>query len=269
MLDKIFERLDKKRESKINITDYGVYTSREAEAVYSDNEQEYIKSERKNRNLNVSTVDSFIDFIREELKRVDNKTGYMATVTINNEGGLFSADDDFKKITCEYSRSLTEGWKALENVANTKIGHEQLLVTLQKLRPYIENFEELYFTLLDIRAIGRSEMISNPVFFTDGAGSFGASSGYKITYKLSSGTQEEVNLPNKFEVILPYSRGRQDVLYKVPVELMYLNNGSGRIEILFQIAELERIEETALQEEVEYLKEKLSEFSELLVLLNY
>lgn len=55
----------------------------------------------------------------------------------------------------------------------------------------------------------------------------------------------------------------------VPVELMYLNNGTGRVEILFQIAELERIEEEALKDEVDYLTAKLDNFSDLLVLLNY
>lgn len=80
---------------------------------------------------------------------------------------------------------------------------------------------------------------------------FNAGSGYKISFKLQSGTQEDVVLPNRFIVHLPYSRGRQDVLYDVPVELMYLNNGTGRVEILFQIAELERIEEEALKDEVD------------------
>lgn len=36
MLDKLFDRLDKKRDSKITITEYGVYGTREVEAVYSD-----------------------------------------------------------------------------------------------------------------------------------------------------------------------------------------------------------------------------------------
>lgn len=268
MLDKLFERIDCKRESKLNITEYGVYSERQIEAVYSDYDKKYIITERKDRRLDVSTVDSFIDFIREELKRNKNKTGKIATVIINNSGGFFSADDDFKTTSCRYNRSLTAAWGALTNVANCKINHEQLLTTLQKLRPYIANFENLYLTLLDIRSIGRSEMISNPVFIP-GEDGLSAGSGYKISFKLQSGTQEDVVLPNRFVVKLPYSRGRQDVLYDVPVELMYLNNGTGRVEILFQIAELEEIEEQALKDEVLYLKEGLKEFEDLLVLLNY
>lgn len=269
MLDKLFDRIDSKREAKIEVTEYGVYSSRQVEAVYSDSKEEYEVQERIERSLEVSTVNSFIDFINEELDRAKNKTGKKSTVIINNCGGYFSADDDFKDISCEYERSLTEGWKTLRSVANCKIGHEQLLTTLQKLRPYIDNFEDLYLALLDIRAIGRSEMVSNPVFFMGDDGGLGASSGYKITYKLQSGTQEDVMLPNKFEVVLPYARGRQDITYRVPVELMFLNNGNGRIEVLFQIAELEQIEEDALEDEVKYLKEQLSEFKDLLVLLNY
>lgn len=269
MLDKLFDRIDRKRDAKIEVTEYGVYGSRQVEAVYSDSSEQYKVRERAVRRLRVSTVNSFIDFINEELDRTKNKTGKKSTVIISDCGGNFSADDNFEGISCSYERSLTEGWKTLCRVANCKIGHEQLLTTLQKLRPYIDNFEDLYLTLLDIRAIGRSEMVSNPVFFMGNDGGLGVSSGYKITYKLQSGTQEDVMLPNAFEVVLPYARGRQDITYRVPVELMYLNNGNGRIEVLFQVAELEQIEENALEDEVKYLKEQLSEFKDLLVLLNY
>lgn len=267
MLDKIFKRFDNKREVKTTVKQYGVYTSKDVEAVYNDSIERYEIGTPLGRNLNISTVDSFIDFIREELSRIGKETGKFATVTINEKGGYFTADDDFKSITCHYDRSLTTGWKVIQHVANMEMNHEELLTTLQKLRPFIENFEDLYLTLLDIRTIGRSEMISNPVFVA--GDECVASSGYKITYKLQSGTQEDVTLPNHFEVVLPYSRGRQDILYKVPVELMFLNNGSGRLRILFQISELEQIEEDALKEEVEYLKDKLAVFKDLLVLLNY
>ena len=267
MLSKLFDRFDKKRDITINVTDYGVYTERKVEAIYNDSEKCYMTKRWKARDLKVSTVDSFVDFIAEEFKRADNETGNKSTVVINSYGGRFSGDDDFNNITCNYERSLTTGWTELNKVANTKINHETLLTTLQKLRPYIENFEDLYLTLLDIRSIGRSEMISNPVFVP--GDDMIANSGYKITYKLQSGTQEDVTLPNRFEVILPYSRGRQDVYYRVPVELLYLNNGNGRIEIVFQVAELEQIEEQALQDEVDYLKSKLTQFKDLLVLLNY
>lgn len=267
MLSKLFDRFDKKRDVIIEVTDYGVYSSRKLEAIYNDSDKCYRTKSWATRCLKVSTVDSFVDFIAEEFKRARNETGNNATVVINRHGGNFNGNDNFENIGCNYERSLTTGWIELNRVANTKINHETLLTTLQKLRPYIENFEDLYLTLLDIRSIGRSEMISNPVFVP--GDDMIANSGYKITYKLQSGTQEDVTLPNRFEVILPYSRGRQDVCYRVPVELLYLNNGNGRIEIVFQVAELEQIEEQALQDEVDYLKSKLAQFKDLLVLLNY
>ena len=264
MLKEIFERLDKKREVQIDSTNYGVYSERPQKMIYSDCKQEYEPIERYTRKLEVSSVNSFIDFITEELKRLNNETGDKTTVTINSNGGYFSADDDFKQISCNYKRSLTNGWETLQRVANQKLNHEQLLIVLQQLRPYIISFEELYAQLLDIRTIGRSEMVSNPVFINSEA-----QTGYKIKFKLQSGTEDETELPNKFTLRLPYAKGRLDVNYYVPIELMFMNNGNGKLEILFQCSELENIEEQALNDEVEYLKKKLEQFKDLLVLLNY
>ncbi len=109
MLKELFERLDKKRDIQIDSTDYGVYSERPQKMIYSDCKQEYASIERYSRKLEVSSVNSFIDFISEELKRLNNETGNKTTVTINTNGGYFSADDDFKQIGCNYKRSLTNG----------------------------------------------------------------------------------------------------------------------------------------------------------------
>lgn len=264
MLKELLDRIDNKRDVKIEVEEYGVYNSRKTEAIYNDATSCYQTRGRNNRTLDVSSVNSFIDFIDEELDRCENKTGKLATVVVNDGGGSFCADDDFGGKRCDYERSLTTLWKTLKSVANCKLNHEELLTTLQRLRPCISNFEDLYLKLLDIRTIGRSEMISNPVFMNGEAGC-----GYKIKYKLQNGVQDESELPSNFICVVPYAKGRPDVTYNIPIELMFLNNGSGRIEVLFQCSELERIEEKALQDEVDYLKEKLSKYSDLLVLLNY
>ena len=264
MFKELLQRFDTKRDTKTTVTEYGVYGERQVECVYNDALQQYQKSDKLERNIRVSSVNSFIDFIGEELDRLGNKTGKKSTVTINTKGGCFTADDDFKDIECHYERALTNLWQTLKNVANKKMGHEELLTTLQRLRPCIPNFESLYRNLLDIRTIGRSEMISNPVFIDGEAGA-----GYKISYKLQNGADDESILPSNFKCIVPFAKGRPDVVYEVPVELMFLNNGNGRVEILFQCSELERIEEKALQDEVDYLQENLEEFKDLLVLLNY
>lgn len=264
MFKELLNRIDTKRDVKIEVEDYGVYKSRKLEAVYNDAKQCYEVNGVSSRNLRVSSVNSFIDFIDDELIRNENKTGTFATVTVNTEGGYFSADDNFGGKSCAYERSLTTLWQTIKSVANQKLNHEQLLTTLQRLRPCITNFEDLYLRLLDIRTIGRSEMISNPVFINSEAGC-----GYKITYKLQNGTQDESELPSNFTCVVPFAKGRPDVTYEIPVELMFLNNGNGRVEVLFQCSELERIEEKALQDEVDYLKENLSKYKDLLVLLNY
>lgn len=264
MLNKLLDRFDKKRDITIEVTERGVYSNRKVEAVYNDSNKHYEIQNARTRAQEVSCVNSFIDFIDDELNRDNNATGKLATVSISNAGGFFCADDNFGNRSCVYNRALTMLWKTLKSVANQKLNHEQLLTTLQKLRPCIANFEELYLNLLDIRTIGRSEIISNPVFINGEAGM-----GYKISYKLQNGTDDESILPSNFKCIVPYAKGRMDAVYEIPVELMFLNNGNGNIEVLFQVAELEQIEEKALQDEVEYLKEKLEKYCDLLVLLNY
>lgn len=264
MLKELFNRIDTKRDVKTTVTEYGVYGERQIECVYNDAKQCYEEQDRISRSIDVSSVNSFIDFIREELDRLGNKTGKKSTVIINNDGGEFCADDDFKDINCDYNRALTTLWKTLRSAANRKMNHEELLTTLQRLRPCIPNFEELYRNLLDIRTIGRSVMISNPVFIDGEAGA-----GYKISFKLQNGADDEAILPSNFTCVVPFAKGRPDVTYEVPIELMFLNNGSGKVEVLFQCSELERIEEKALQDEVEYLTKNLEEFKDLLVLLNY
>lgn len=264
MLKELFNRLDTKRDVKITITDYGVYGERQIECVYNDAKQCYEELKKDCRNIDVSSVNSFIDFIREELDRLNNKTGKKATVVINNNGGSFCADDDFQDIACDYNRAITTLWRTLRSVANKRMNHEELLTTLQRLRPCISNFEELYRNLLDIRTIGRSEITSNPVFIDGEAGA-----GYKISFRLQNGADDETVLPSNFTCIVPYAKGRPDVTYELPIELMFLNNGHGKVEILFQCSELERMEEQALQDEVKYLQENLTEFKDLLVLLNY
>lgn len=265
MFKEILKKLEAKRDVTIEATQYGVYTTRKTELLYNDADQKYeLEFSKKDRNVAVSSIKSFIDYIKEELDRLDNKTGKKATVIISNQGGLFSADDDFGDNHCRYSRAETSLWKTIKSVANRKLNHEELLTTLQKLRPCIADFQTLYRQLLDIRTIGRSEVISNPVFIDGEAGA-----GYKINFKLQSGNDEQAVLPSQFSCTVPYAKGRPEVAYEIPVELMFLNDGHGRIEVLFQCAELEQIEEEALQDEVDYLVKNLGEFKDLLVLLNY
>ena len=125
MLKELLDRIDNKRDVKIEVEEYGVYNSRKTEAIYNDATSCYQTRGRNNRILDVSSVNSFIDFIDEELDRCKNKTGKLATVVVNGGGGSFCADDDFGGKRCDYERSLTTLWKTLKSVAHCKLNHEE------------------------------------------------------------------------------------------------------------------------------------------------
>lgn len=99
MFKELFDRLDKKRNVEIESTEYGVYSEKNMKALYNDNTMQYEFLTKRTRHITVSSVDSFIDFISEELKRLNNASGQKTTVTIHDDGGFFSADDDFGTIT--------------------------------------------------------------------------------------------------------------------------------------------------------------------------
>lgn len=260
----LLKNVRERRPEKSEVTIYGNYSTKTKEAVYNDGEEEYTVREDIKSGESVSSVRSFATFIKEELRRRDNTTGNFATATINSKGGIFYADDDFIKGKCEFTRKLSQQWEALASCVDKTLRHEELLRVMQKLSPSIENFHELYIDLLDVRIIGRSEMTSNPIF-VDGE----ATSGYKIKFKMQSGDQEESTLPCYFVCKVPYAKGNYEQMYEVPIELMYLNDGNGHLNILFQCPTFENIEETAMLDEVNYLKDELKKHEDLLVLFNY
>ena len=133
---------------------------------------------------------------------------------------------------------------------------------MQKLSPSIVNFENLYPTFLDIRVIGRAETVSKP-FYVKGE----TESGIRIKFKMQGGEDENITMPEKFSIALPYAKGNYEKLYNVDVQLVY-DNKCG-INILIQAPMFEQVEEEALLDEVKYLKKELSKYPDLLVLFNF
>lgn len=66
---------------------------------------------------------------------------------------------------------------------------------------------------------------------------------------------------------LPYAKGNYEKLYDVDVQLVY-DNRCG-INVLIQAPRFEQAEEQALLDEVEFLKEELKQYPDLLVLFNF
>lgn len=261
-IKKILSNIQAKRPVKDEITIYGNYSERTKEAIYNDSTQKYETGNYLKTCENVSTVKSFRDFIKEELKRRKKETGDLATAVISSKGGRFVADDDFQRGQCEFHRSLSQQWLAFAECIGRTYNHEEFLRLLQKLSPSIPDFKDLYFKFLDIRVIGRSESVSKP-FYVNGE----TEQGVKIKFKMQGGEDDSITLPDSFIITLPYAKGNYDKLYEVNVNLVY-DNRCG-INILIQAPEFEQVEEQALLDEVEFLKEELSEYKDLLVLFNF
>lgn len=258
----ILSNIQEQRPVKETVTLYGNYSNKKVEAIYSDAKKEYETINPLKSCKEVSTVDSFVAYIKEELKRRKKETGNLATAIIDSKGGEFIADDDYNKGICKYERSLSEQWLTFRECIGRTYAHEDFLRLMQKLSPSIVNFEELYPTLLDIRVIGRSEEVSKP-FYVKGE----CETGVKIKFKMRGGEDEDIIMPETFTVRLPYAKGNYDKLYDVDVQLVY-DNRCG-ISILIQAPKFEQVEECALLDEVEHLKEELSKYPDLLVLFNF
>ena len=258
----ILKNIQQQRPVREAITIHGNYTNKTVEAIYNDSAQRYETQNPLKTCENVSTVESFADFIREELKRRDRETGKLATAVIDSNGGRFTADDDFQTGNCKFTRSLSEQWIAFRDCIGRSYNHEEFLRLMQKLSPSIVNFENLYPTFLDIRVIGRAETVSKP-FYVKGE----TESGIRIKFKMQGGEDENITMPEKFSIALPYAKGNYEKLYNVDVQLVY-DNKCG-INILIQAPMFEQVEEEALLDEVKYLKKELSKYPDLLVLFNF
>lgn len=262
-IKKILQNIQVQRPVKDEAIIYGNYTTTTKEAFYDDSDRCYRVRDYLKNSEEVSTVQSFSDFIKEELKRRDKTTGKLATAVINSAGGHFTADDDFQRGNCTFKRSLSEQWLAFKRCIGNSYSHEEFLLLMQKLSPSIVNFEDLYPTLLDIRVIGRAETVSKP-FYVNGETE---AAGVKIKFKMRGGEDEDIILPDHFTVRLPYAKGNYDKLYDVDVNLVYDNRGG--VNILIQAPMFEQAEEKALLDEVEFLKNELKQYPDLLVLFNF
>lgn len=131
----ILQKIQQQRPVKDEATIYGNYTTIKKEAFYNDAEQRYIVRDYLKSCENVSTVQSFSDFIKEELKRRDKATGKLATAIISSSGGYFTADDDFQRGNCKFTRSLSEQWEAFKKCIGQTFNHEEFFKTYAKVKP--------------------------------------------------------------------------------------------------------------------------------------
>lgn len=246
----------------LTYTNYGGTVSQDG--IYSDSAKEYGVRNCCEPSITMKSAKAFCAFIKEELSRRNNPTGKYATARIHSGGGNFIADCDTNKGKAAYERLNSEQYKILEAYNGQVLDHEEFLIMLQKLKPSIVDFAALYKKCSKIRMIGRSELTSTPLFDENGE----AESGYVCTYRLSDGTDEDATLPAKFEAIIPFVKaGERKYCYQV--ELLFFNTKSSSIAVKVQVTNWETVEEEAIIDEANDIKNILSENSDLLVLADF
>lgn len=250
---------------KAQFLEYGNYGTRVLEGLLDH--KTFTSNVRKQKhNFKVSNIKSFITFVKEELNRRNNPEGSFASVTFDNEGGHFFADDDFCEGACIFERSLSQQWQVLSGIVNKTLDHESFLHALCALKASIPMFNELYHDYARLRIIGKSELNSEPTFFQGES-----TNGYKIKHTIargSSGDEEEDCVPADFSLSIPYAKNSSRH-YCVNIETLFVNSQNNKIAIKILCPEFEQIEEQAILDEVKLFREELKEASKLLILENF
>ena len=259
----ITELLQKQRPEKIDKLQYGQYSSRSIELLYNDGKKEYEQLNSRPENKTVGSVKAFAACIKEELKRRDNQTGHKATVRIYSKGGYFVPDEDFGIFKTSYERINSQQWELIKANTNKVMSHRGFLEFVQALKPSIEEFDVLFARLSSIRMIGNSTLVSTPIFVNAEQ-----EQGYKCTYKLEDGYEGEEILPQGFIAKVPFVKAGEKT-YDIPIELLFYRDEGDELGIRVICPLFENIEEQAIIDEAEFIKEETKDFTELLVLSDF
>lgn len=254
---------DKKRPELIDVTVYGRYSAKKQTYLYNDAEREYEKHTSTPDAKEVRSVKAFTTIIQEELMRRENESGANATVKINLSGGYFIPDDDFGEETIKFTRLNSQQWNLVKNGINKVYDHRSFLQFLQALAPSINDFQELFKRFSLLRLVGKSTLTSNPIITADGQ-----SEGYTCIYKLDDGCDGEEHFPTGFWLDAPFAKAGEKT-YEIPIELLFFRNDDDalRIEVLCPL--FENIEETAIIDEADFVKEQTQNCERLLVLSDF
>jgi len=256
---------NQKRPETITAPVYGLYSDKERTFIYSDADKNYYMEESAPENKEVRNKKAFALSIAEELNRRENKTGARASVIINLSGGLFIPDDDFGGYQIVFKRLNSQQWILVKSFINKTLNHKEFLLFLQGLKPSFEGgkFKELFAKFVQLKIIGQSKLVSNPIITENGQ-----EEGFCCTYRLSDGTDGEEHFPAGFSVRVPFAKAG-DKFYDIPIDLLITKDENDKINITVLCPEFENIEERAVIDEAEYIKEQAKGFSELLVLSDF
>jgi len=258
---------NQKRPETITAPIYGLYSEKMREFVYSDSRKDYDTVDSIPEDKEVRSVKAFALSIAEELKRRGNSTGEKATVKINLSGGVFIPDDDFGGYRIVFKRLNSQQWNLIKNYINRTIDHSEFLLLLQGLKPSFQDteidFHELFGKYSSLKIVGESRIVSNPIITEKGQ-----EKGFVCRYKLEDGTDGEECFPSGFVIKVPFAKAG-DFSYYLPIDLMFARDKNDEISITVLCPEFENIEEKAIIDEAEFIKEQTSKYTDLLVLSDF
>lgn len=263
----IYSLKNQKRPETIDVPIYGKYSSRKRTFLYSDAQKEYDIVETPRINKEVRSVKAFALSIKEELKRRCNSTGEKSTVKVNLSGGDFIPDDDFEDYKITFNRLNSQQWNVVKRTLNRSLDHRDFLLFLQSLKPSFSDmgidFHTLFASFSTLRLLGRSEITSNPIITENGQ-----TQGYKCTYKLDNGCDGEETFPSGFSVKVPFAKAG-DFKYEIPIDLLFTRDEDNQLVITVLCPEFEHIEEQAIIDEANYIREQSSQLADILILADF
>lgn len=253
-----------KRPEILSCPIYGQYDSEERYFLYDDASQRYALKQSVPEKKTIRSVKAFAAFIKEELRRRENETGEMATVSVNLSGGIFIPDDNFGQSVTSFERLNSQQWNLLKRSINKIYDHKEFLLLVQALKPSIgDAFQELFKRFALLRIVGKSEITSNPILTENGQ-----TEGYTCTYKLEDGCDGEETFPKGFSVRVPFAKAG-DFLYDIDIDLLFSRDEDNQIQIEVLCPTFENVEEQAIIDESEYIKEQMVGCDNLLVLSDF
>jgi len=274
-MDKLIDFLKslkaEKRPIKEMLTEYGKYSSRKREVMYNDNNKSYDNPVTKGeKEKEVFSAKALVAFVKEELKRRNNNDGKYSTIHIGVNGGTFIADDNFNEGFCKYSRLKSEQLQTLMNFNNKIIDHDELIEMILRLKPSVEmnefmDYPQIFATYSKLRISRNARMNTTPVYSKDGT----ADNSYTCTFRITSGalegTDEDVTLPEGFDVTMPFVKAGENK-YTFNIDIQPLFDPSGQPDFKIKVPNFETEIEKAVIDEAEFIKNELKDYTELLVL---
>ncbi len=244
--------------------------AKDGQHLYNDRKRSYERiPENQPFNRAVCNVDSLAKVVLEEVKR-DNPAslGACKTVVFHKTGATFYTNDllGIEQNVWSFERKFTHLWEVIRGlVISDPLSHRKLLDTLESVKIFIPDFEDLYQVISKLRASKKINFVSNPIF-EDGE----QSGSYQWEQKIdANGTTERAVCPSEILFRGKIVRG-SDIEYEFALSLTpVLNDEKGQIYFSLSIPGFDMVLDQVREDEYLAFCEQVKSLPELLILRNY